>query len=217
MANKKMGIVAVCVALALLVAVFGTIAYLSAVTDPATNTFTVGNLISDPDNFVVKEHLAVDEDGDGVYTLNTGTEVDGNSYTVLPGVALPKDPFIATLEELKMDAYVFVEVKDTTGSSLNVVVDSDKWVLISGVTGPQGGQVYAMKANDGIVAAGDKLGPITILKNDTVTVNNDEVSDAGSQFGGSVTFYGYMIQKGNFANATAAWMGAYGATGTTSA
>ncbi|MBQ0037958.1 MAG: hypothetical protein KBS74_04730 [Clostridiales bacterium] len=206
MKSRKKLLAALCGVLIMAVAVVGTIAYLTHTTGPVTNTFTVGELLDDPDKFVVKEHEATDTDKDGVYTLGD-KEVEENTYTVLPGVDLPKDPFVKTEEELKLDAYVFVEVVDKTGTNLHFTVDSDKWTELTGKTGPNNGKVYAMKANKGIAEAGSKLGPITILKDNKITVDNVEITDGAKQFGGDVTFYSYMIQAGGFADYNAAWAG----------
>lgn len=210
MRSKKTWLIAACIALVLAVSVVGTIAYLTDTTDAVVNTFTVGKLLDDPLNFVLKEHQATDADKDGVYTLDDTKEVKTNTYTVLPGVDLPKDPFVKTNETLKLDAYVFVEVVDETGTALHFTVDSEKWTKLADVIGPKGGKVYVMKDNGGIAKAGASLGPISILTNNKITVDNAPITDAAAQFGGTVTFYGYMIQAGGFTDYNAAWTGYVG-------
>ena len=211
MKRKKTWLIVACTVMVLAVSVVGTIAYLTDTTGPVVNTFTMGNLLDDPLNFVLKEHQATDTDKDGVYTLDDTKEVNTNTYTVLPGVDLPKDPFVKTNETLKLDAYVFVEVVDGTGTALHFTVDSEKWTELSGKTGPKGGgKVYVMKDNGGIAEAGASLGPITILTDNEITVDNAAITDAAAQFGGTVTFYGYMIQAGGFTDYNAAWAGYVG-------
>ena len=214
MRSKKAWLIVACTVMVLAVSVVGTIAYLTDTTGPVVNTFTMGNLLDDPLNFVLKEHQATDTDKDGVYTLDDTKEVNTNTYTVLPGVDLPKDPFVKTNETLKLDAYVFVEVVDETGTALHFTVDSDKWTELADVTGPNGGKVYVMKANNGIAEAGEKLGPISILAKNSngkeITVDNEAITNAAAQFGGTVTFYGYMIQAGGFTDYKAAWAGYVG-------
>ena len=214
MKRKKTWLIMACAVMMLMVSVIGTIAYLTDTTGPVVNTFTVGKLLDDPQNFVLKEHEATDTDSDGVYTLVTTKEVDTNTYTVLPGVDLPKDPFVKTEETLKLDAYVFIEVVDETGTALHFTVDSENWTELSDKTGPQGGKVYVMKANNGIAEAGKMLGPISILaKNGNgkeITVDNVPIEDAEAQFGSKITFYGYMIQAGGFENAADAWAKGFG-------
>lgn len=208
--RKTLRLIAVCAALVLVASVAGTVAYLTDKTEAVHNTFTIGKLLDDPDDFVLLEHEAADTDLDGVYTLGD-KEVTGNEYTVLPGVNLPKDPFVRTDDELNLDAYVFIEVvEDDFGTALSYTVDTNNWTLLSGETGPEGGKVYVMKANNGIAKAGSKLDPVTILKDDQITVANATFvsdGDAIKKFGGSVSFYGYMIQAGGFTGAAAAWDG----------
>ena len=210
MRSKKTWLIVACTVMVLAVSVVGTIAYLTDTTEPVVNTFTMGKLLDDPLNFVLKEHQATDNDKTGVYTLDDTKEVNANEYTVLPGVDLPKDPFVKTNETLKLDAYVFVEVVDEIGTALHFTVDSDKWTELSGKTGPNGGKVYVMKDNGGIAKADQKLGPITILTKNKITVDNAAITDAATQFGGIVTFYGYMIQAGGFTDYNAAWAGYVG-------
>lgn len=210
--KKSLRLIVACVALLLAVSVAGTIAYLTDKTDAVTNTFTVGKLLDDPDDFVLLEHEAADDDSDGVYTLDDSSEVTENEYTVLPGVNLPKDPFVRTDEALKLDAYVFVEVvkSDDFGTALTCTVDTDNWTLLTGATGPNGGEVYFMAANNGIAPAGSALAAVSILKDNQIVVANATFTtdaEAEAAFGGSVSFYGYMIQAGGFTSASAAWAG----------
>lgn len=206
MRNKKAWLIVVVTALILVASVFGTLAYLTDKTEAVVNTFTLGKLLEDPENLVVKEHKAADENHDGVYTLDE-QEVVKNEYTVLPGVDLPKDPFIKTTENLQLDAYVFVEVVDKTGTNLHAEVDSALWTELSKKTGPNGGKVYVMKDNGGIAKAGEQLKPVSILAGNKVTVDNASVTDAAAQFGGDIKFYGYLIQAGGFTDYNAAWAG----------
>ena len=206
MKSKKGLLFTLCAVLLITASVIGTVAYLTASSDEVKNTFAVGKLLETGDKFVLREHKAV-PGTDGVYTLDEQTEVTENAYAaVLPGVDLPKDPFVKTEKALALDAYVFIEVLDKTGTALTAEVDTDNWTLLTGVTPKtEGAKVYRLKANNGVAVKGEALGPVRILKNDRVVVANDPVSDAAAQFGGSITFNGYMIQTGGFENAAQAW------------
>lgn len=209
MRNKKTWLIAACAALIITASVFGTMAYLVDSTEKVENTFVVGKLLEDSTDFVLLEHQA-EMATSGVYTLGA-TEVAKNAYTVLPGVDIPKDPFVKTTEALKLDAYVFVEVvEDKWGAALSYTVDRANWTELSGVTGPKRGKVYAM---NGKAEAGEKLGPVYILKDDEITVTNAEFTtdeQAAALYGGKLDFYGYMTQAAGFADAAAAWAGAFG-------
>lgn len=197
--TKVAWIAALCIALAAGSTGLGTFAYLKRETDPVENTFVAGDILKTGDTFELKEHVATDTDKDGVYTLGS-TLVTENKYTVLPGVDIPKDPKVYTGQALELDAYVFVEVVDSTSAALTVTVDSAKWTLMTDVTGKNGGKVY--KRAGGIVQAGGSAYSESILLNDKVTVANTTVTDPGE-----VTFYGYMIQAAGFNSAEAAWAG----------
>ena len=208
MKGTKLWLVAACATAIFLMSTFGTFAFLTDKTEKVTNTFTIGKLLDDPANsFVLKEHKAEDTDGDGVYTLNDGEEVTENAYKVLPGVAMPKDPFVKTTEALQLDAYVFVEVVDTfgEGTQLSYAIDDAVWTEVSGAAAQHdGGKIYALKS---VAKAGSALAAQNILKEKTVTAANAPITDAAAQYGGSLTFYAYMIQAAGFKDAGEAWGG----------
>lgn len=56
------------------------------------------------------EHLAEDPDGDGEYTLDTTQEVTNNTYVLLPGLDIDKDPFVRITGKSPIEAYVFVKM-----------------------------------------------------------------------------------------------------------
>lgn len=205
---KKIAMMLTSIALVAAVAVGGTLAYLTATTNTVTNTFTMGGLV-DSDAFVLNESHAT-KGNDGKYTL-TATRVEENSYTVLPGVNLPKDPSVQITEALSADAYVFVEVVNALGDGLSVEIDS-QWVPLTGVTGRNGGQVYYYedKVSSGTTWTIDGQTEKHILKDDKVTVS----SSANVTGNATLKFYGYMAQATGFADASAAWTAAFGTSTT---
>ena len=200
MKKKKIFIVVAACLLLLTVSAGGTLAYLTYRTAEVKNTLTVGDILQPDDSFDLIEHEATDSDRDGIYTL-TSTETTENTYVVLPGVDLPKDPFVRTGKVLALDAYVFVEVVDETSDALTVIVD-DSWTLVD-VTGSHGGDVYTI----GICQAGTTALSKTILKNNEILVADATIADPGT-----VSFYGYMIQAAGFANAKEAAVDGLGFT-----
>lgn len=194
----------------------GTMAYFSYTPDPTVNTFVAGDILKSGDEFVLKEHKALDEDGDGEFELDETVEVTENKYVVMPGIEIPKDPFVKTSKELVQNAYVFIEVVDdlkgdaTDGVALTYEVDDAKWAVLSGATGKHGGTVYVYAVNNGLAAKGSVFGPVNILEGDKITVATDKKipNDVGT-----LSFYGYMIQAEGFTSAEDAWT--KGFTGTT--
>lgn len=193
---KKKLLIALAIVLVIAMSVTGTLAYLTADTGAVTNTFTVGNIFDEEDrdthkNFELLEHGITGKPGE--YTL-TAEEVSENEYTVMPGVNIPKDPFIRVNSPVGVDVYLFVEVVDGTGEQLTVTVDSAKWTKLAGVTGTHGGDVYTLAS--GRLTAGSTLDATHILADDEIVVANATIVAPGQ-----VTFYGYLIQAAGFTSA----------------
>lgn len=193
---KKKLLIALAIVLVVAMSVTGTLAYLTANTGAVTNTFTVGKVFDEEDsdtrkNFELLEHEITGKPGE--YTL-TAEEVSGNEYTVMPGVNIPKDPFVRVNNPVGVDVYLFVEVVDGTGEQLTVTVDSVKWTKLAGVTGTHGGGVYTLAS--GRLAAGSTLDATYILANNEIAVANATIVNPGQ-----VTFYGYLIQAAGFTSA----------------
>ena len=119
--NRKGIMILVLVILLLLSGVLGaTIAYFQDHTDVMKNTFVGGALFANPEaDFTLQEQKVeetVAEDSNfktAKYKLATGID-GGFEYQVLPGVDLPKRPYI-TANKLLMEAYLYVVV-DTQGT-----------------------------------------------------------------------------------------------------
>ena len=141
--------------------------------------------------FSLQEHKAVQKP-DGTYEL--GTEVVySNSYYVLPGVAIPKDPYFTLNKQTKIEAYLYVEIIDNLGSKdLSYSLTND-WKAL-GVKGAKGGDVYVYSGGTNAAKKITKdfnQNPIKILKDDQITVSNDNKSSLGTV---NVSFYGYLAQ-----------------------
>lgn len=193
---KKKLLIALAIVLVVAMSVTGTLAYLTANTGAVTNTFTVGKVFDKEDsdthkNFELLEHGITGKPGE--YTL-TAEEVSENEYTVMPGVKIPKDPFVRVNSPVGVDVYLFVEVVDSTGEQLTVTVDSAKWTKLAGVTGTHGGDVYTLAS--GRLTAGSTLDATYILANNEIVVANATIVNPGR-----VTFYGYLIQAAGFTSA----------------
>lgn len=120
----------------------------------------------------VKEHEAV-PDGHGSYTLGA-TEVTENTYgVVLPGLDIPKDPFVKVENKSKIPAYVYVEVVDGKLKEAKITYTiADSWKLLEGVTGKNGGLVYVYVSGDAPVKVASDISSIQILENNTLYVSD---------------------------------------------
>ncbi len=194
---KKKLLIALAIVLVVAMSVTGTLAYLTANTGAVTNTFTVGKVFDEEDsdthkNFELLEHGITGKPGE--YTLDLQSEVSGNEYTVMPGVNIPKDPFVRVNRPVGVDVYLFVEVVDGTSEQLTVTVDPAKWTKLAGVTGTHGGDVYTLAS--GKLTEGNTLEATYILANNEIAVANATIVNPGK-----VTFYGYLIQAAGFTSA----------------
>ena len=143
----------------------------------ATVTFTAELA----DNVLLQEHLA-SRAPDGSYSLDSEVVTEKNTYILLPGLDIPKDPFITVVDKSSIGSYLFLEVVD----GLDGVGDSrpisysltDSWEALD-VEGKHGGKVYVYSKNGSPVVIDDSLTEgqpeltayIQILKDNKVTVS----------------------------------------------
>ncbi|MBO5157989.1 MAG: InlB B-repeat-containing protein [Lachnospiraceae bacterium] len=129
------------------------------------------------------------------------TDIRGNTYQVMPGVDIPKDPQIEITGKSALDSYLYVEIEDSlaqsdASDSIKKTIQyelTDEWLKLAGVTGPNGTtskptSVYVYKGVDSVpmildetfTPADNSVTPskettkiIKILKDDTITVGEN--------------------------------------------
>lgn len=157
----------------------GTLAYLQSNTEDVANEFDT--------NKVVVEL----------------TETTGESYNIVPGTEQAKDPTVTV--DNTVDAYVFVEVTDTTDGLVGYEI-AEGWTLLSGYT-----NVYYREVG---AAAGVKAFPV--LKDNKVTYNSslensDMIGEDGQLKSGiNLTFKASAVQQEGFTSAPYAYEGRTG-------
>lgn len=141
------------------------------------------------ENIQMFEHEAIrTEDGD--YELDEDTEVTKNTYKLMPGVDIPKDPTVRITGYTGLSAYVYVEVVGVPTDNVSFAID-DGWTELNGVTGPNGGKVYYRV----LKAANNETYPkdveINVLKDKKVTVSQwvDRNTDL------EIKFYAYVAEN----------------------
>lgn len=127
--------------------------------------------------------LGVDDDGkcDGI---THGHPVE-NSYILLPGLDVPKDPHLVIEKPNDLPVYIFIEVVDEHGDDKGIHYEMSNWTELTGVDGPHNGAVYYY--NSEITTSQT----IYILDNNTVEVSqklDKSIKDL------HLTFYAYMYQ-----------------------
>lgn len=216
--RKRLAVLVVIILL-LLGGVLGvTIAYFQDHTEVIKNTFAPGVLFIDPDTQFTLQEQAVVEAAVGSatkYVLGTGVDNDGFEYTVLPGVKIPKRPYIK-VDKLLIEAYLYVVV-DTKGaftrSSNNTQWTSTdgkiSWAMASGWTflkaqGNKAIYYYTAKSSDGKLPAGTYSNinimqqsdgmSITVASDYNYTNNTNNTKGSAVKF--DIDFKAYMCQRG---------------------
>lgn len=182
--KKKILITVLACVLVAALAVTGTVAYLTAQTDPVVNTFTVGNI-----NITLAE-----------------TKTD---FKMVPGNTIGKDPVVTVVGGSEA-CWLFVKVDESTNldSFITYTVDT-AWTAGTG-TGTDGNGVPVGVYYRSVTAATtDQV--FSVLAGNTVTVKNtvtkammDEIK-AGEAVQPALTFTAYAVQSANITTAAAAW------------
>lgn len=174
---------------------------------------------NDDSEVVLYEHEAYLQ-ADGTYLLATAAkEVQANSYQMLPGVDIPKDPCVY-VTALYDESYIFLEVCDELTNERVTWTLESCWVLVDGVTGQNGGAVYvyaADGANPTLVStlSDEELTSVAYTATDATTTPENTTEDQGYALviniianqtitvssklpsgydSGSLAFYGYVAQ-----------------------
>lgn len=135
---------------------------------------------------------------DGSYILNE-QETTENSYTVMPGVDIPKNPRVVITGKSRVDAYLYIEAVGNCPAGVTYTLTND-WQPLGNITGPNGGAVYIYSGADGTPAVLNEnfsASPIQIISDDIITVSDSFSPTADF----SLCFYGYMAQSQNNADA----------------
>ena len=143
------------------------------------------------------EHKAV-RAADGSYELDNNEETNSNEFIVVPGVDLPRDPFVRITEKTSVPAYLYIEVVKTDNVDCTLTGD---WEELPGKEGKNGGSIYYYT---GTLEEKDLI-EILILEGE-VTVGDGEAE---------LSFYPYMVAASSEVSAADAFDDKYVSTGTT--
>ena len=138
------------------------------------------------DSIEVKEHEAT-RNTDGTYTLGTA-EVTSNSYMLMPGVDIPKDPFVRVTGYTGMPAYLFVKVESTLPDNVTFAL-ANGWTAL-----PDNAGVYYRELENSVPAQGALEIPVLAADNsgNTLTVS-DKLVRPGQAY--TLSFTAYIAQK----------------------
>ena len=150
------------------------------------------------ENMKLVEHQAVRQN-DGSYELN-GTEVTVNSYELIPGLDVEKDPYISITGKTPLAAYLYLEVTDGLGASSGITYTLEShWIKLSEQTNADSSvtTVYVYGSGGTAVTINDQttgLGEIGILQDDVVYVSQKLNKNAANL---PLSFGARMIEAAN--------------------
>ena len=188
--KKAPAIAAALIAALLLGAVPVTYSYLTASSETVVNTFA-GGAIS-----LTLDEAKVDTDGN---PLEDEPRVQENSYKVLPGATLFKDPTVTVLEGSEV-CYVFLYVENPLDEEYFTLDYSEDWIKVAS-TGTKTLYVYqtTVDASDGDVT----LSPIFT----TITVSSELTSEQIEEMGEvQIKVQAYAVQAQGVDSETAIQM-----------
>ena len=140
--------------------------YITTIEQASTVSFTA-RLAKD---VILQEHLAVRQP-DGSYQLGEKV-VKGNSYKLIPGLDIEKDPHIIIQDKTPIPAYLYIEVESTLDTPVTYEIDDSIWYELAGVPG-----VYYYKDT---IDENFSENPIYILKDNQITVGQLLLSQSDS-------------------------------------
>lgn len=218
MKKKNVLTMALSVSLVGVIAVGGTLAYLSSTTDPVTNTFTFDDSIE----IELKEHNLTQLDSvTNDWKFGTGYDkwddkygdkeneyywVNGNTYSdVVPGQELKKDPTVKFVSVPKNGANLYVSVSGvddwfSTDMDIRTGTNTDGvWVKIADIDGEAvtpntvDGIYKYVESASGALAVIDKEDEAYVKVFDEVTVNST-LTNTGSLDDKNIVIEAYSVQ-----------------------
>lgn len=181
--NRRIALT-VCLMLVVMVAsIGGTVAWLTAKTDPVVNTFTYGDI-----NIELKE-------------------TTGKNYKIIPGVDIEKDPKV-TVKAGSEACWLFVKIEEANwptfveadGTTKKIAYNvATNWTALTGQDGVYYREVGAVTEDTTFkVLAGDR---VTVSEN----LTKDDLETITTTNQPKLTFTAYAVQKDGITSVTDAW------------
>ena len=123
---------------------------------------------------------------DGSYMLDSN-KVNNNTYKVMPGVDIPKNPMIIVEGKTDVPAYLFIEVVENVPNAVEYTIQSE-WKSL-GIKGPNGGDVYVYQSL--VLDRSNCPDNISVLAGNLLIVSDTYRNDTADF---SMDIYAYMSQ-----------------------
>ena len=163
-------------------AIGGTVAWLTAKTDPVVNTFTYGDI-----------DIELNE-----------TKPANREAKIIPGVDIEKNPKV-TVKANSEDCWLFVKVEEAGTFVANKVTYSidDGWTQGDGTNIPSDVYYRSVTASNADQPFGVLSGDKIIVSEELTKAEINGLNDAAKT--PKLTFTAYAVQKDDIADAAAAW------------
>lgn len=175
----------------------------------ALTTFTVGKYITTiqkPGTVTFNAKLAenvmlvesrINRKADGIYETTSETITGAQSYTLIPGLDVPKDPHIVITGKTEIPAYLYIEIVNDTIDTYNgqsvITYDIAAGWSQSTRAAQHGGTVYQY---DTKLDKASAKATYYILKDNKVTVSQ-HIKHADTDGADLLTFYAYLVEATN--------------------
>lgn len=140
------------------------------------------------DKVAVFEHEP-QRQADGTYQL-VSNEVSQSEYVLMPGVDAARDPFVRIEGKSDIPAYVYVEVVSTLDEKVTFELIDEVWEKLDGVTGQNGGEVYAFE--DMLSSDNKEDIELPLFEDEAVTVSHTYIAAGEAET--NLSFYPYMAK-----------------------
>ena len=190
---NKLSVSTLTIALAVILvfggAIGGTLAWLTAKTEPVKNVFTVGQII-----------LSLTETDAAGGTINSGSQ----TFLATPGSNITKDAKV-TVGTGSVESWIFIEVKESKDFAADTNIGyeiADGWTILSETLGADDTMTRLYYRAVAETTSADAA--YSVFANDTIVVAGAFAPAAGAgEY--SITLTAYGIQKANLATASDAW------------
>ena len=147
---------------------------------------------------VVLVESEINRKSDGTYETTGETIVGGTqSYTLIPGLDVPKDPHIIITGKTEIPAYLYIEIVDNTIDTYNeqpvITYEIAAGWSQSTQAAQHGGTVYQYNT---VLDGAFNEATYFILKDNKVTVSQ-HVKHADTDGADLLTFYAYLVEATN--------------------
>ena len=159
--------------------------YITTIQKPGTVTFNAK--LAENDMLVESR---INRKADGTYETTSETITGAQSYTLIPGLDVPKDPHIVITGKTNIPAHLYIEVVDNTPNGALRYSLTSSWISSSRTAKVAGAAVYVYStdgSNPAQITTDQKK--IFILQDNKIYVDQGLLSGAESN---GLTFYAYL-------------------------